>query len=223
MNNNDAFKNIGEVVIYGAGGHAISVANVVLSMGYRIKYFVDEENVRGNIMGYKVINEIKAIDLTEDSNMVLAIGDNSAREKTYEKITKIYNGIRFPSLIHSSAIISEFSEMGEGTVVMPGAVVGANVKIGKFCIVNTSASLDHDSVMLDFSSLAPAAVTGGSVKLGRRAVASIGSIIKQRITVGDDSILGAASYLHHDLPNNVIAYGIPAKIIKNRMACDPYL
>jgi acetyltransferase-like isoleucine patch superfamily enzyme len=106
---------------------------------------------------------------------------------------------------------------------MPQAVVGPNSKVGKFCLLNTHASIDHDCIMHDFSSLAPAAVTGGVVSIGRRSAVSIGAIIKHGVKIGDDSIVGAGSYLNKDLPSHQIAYGTPAIKVGERNIGEPYL
>ena len=66
---------------------------------------------------------------------------------------------------------------------MPGAHVGSNTTIGKFCIVNTNASIDHDSLMKDYSSLAPGVTTGGNIKVGIRSAISIGSTLKNNIQI----------------------------------------
>jgi acetyltransferase-like isoleucine patch superfamily enzyme len=106
---------------------------------------------------------------------------------------------------------------------VPNAIIGPNTRIGKFCIVNSQASIDHDGLMLDFSSLAPAAILGGNVRIGTRSAICIGSVIKQNIFIGDDSIVGANSYLNKDLSNNQVAYGSPAKPIRTRTNSDDYL
>ena len=106
---------------------------------------------------------------------------------------------------------------------MPGSVIGPNSQVGAFCIVNTGASLDHDSAMKDFASLAPGAVTGGRVEIGFRSAVGIGAAIKQGVVMGDDTVVGAKSYLNQDLPGGVIAYGSPAKVIRTRSPGEPYL
>ena len=153
----------------------------------------------------------------------IAIGDNATRERIHNDLVSHYGELHFPPLIHASATISMFSNIDEGTVVMPNAVIGPNSAIGRFCIINTQASIDHDSEMMDFASLAPAATTGGTVLIGSRSAVSIGATIKHGVKIGSDSVVGANSYLNRDLVNNKIAYGTPAKPIRNRSIGDPYL
>jgi len=213
------FKNI---IIFGAGGHAASVANVAISAGYEISCFVDKNKYGNTLLGIKIIADICNIENISDYNYSIAIGGNALRQKIYNELI-LKEKLTFPALIHSSATISSFSSIGNGTVVMPNAIVGPNSVVGKFCILNTQSSIDHDCIMADFSSLAPGAITGGSVKIGLRSAISIGSIVKNDIEIGDDSILGSNSYLNKNLISNKIAYGTPAKDIRERNSEDEYL
>jgi acetyltransferase-like isoleucine patch superfamily enzyme len=106
---------------------------------------------------------------------------------------------------------------------MAGAVINPGCKVGDFCIVNTRASLDHDSVMGDFSSLAPAAVTGGNVQIGAFSVIAIGAIVAHAVRVGEHAVIGAGATVLRHVPDRVVAYGTPARIIRQREPGDPYL
>lgn len=215
-NTND-MNNLPAMIIIGSGGHAISVANVAISAGYKIAFFIDKQKIGLSLLGIKIIGNIFDLDNYSEFDYSIAVGDNHLREKIYQAMLKKYERINFPSLVHNSAVISHFSKINDGTVVMPGAVVGPNSTVGKFCIINTRSSIDHDCVMFDFSSLAPGAVTGGTVEIGSRSSIAISAVIKQGINVGKDCVLGASSYLADNLPNNSVAYGTPAKVIRRNI------
>lgn len=223
MINTNNPHNLKQIAIFGAGGHAVSVANVALSAGYSIKFFIDKKKQGSNLLGYTVLGNIPEIDDCKNICFAIGVGDNSVRENVYKELIAFRPELYFPALIHHSSVISNFTKIGDGTVVMPNAVVGPNSKIGNFCLINTRSSIDHDSSMLDFSSLAPAAVTGGNVKIGFRAAISMGASVKHGVSIGDDSVLGANSYLNKDLENNQVAYGVPAKKIRTRNVGDTYL
>ena len=219
----DNTKPLRPLVIFGAGGHGVSFANVALSAGYKIKLFVDKNKIGLNLLGVSVIGDVADLDDLDCYCFGIAVGDNAVRERIYNELRAKYAHLHFPALVHSSATVSSFTTIGDGTVVMPKAVVGPNSKVGKFCLLNTHSSLDHDCVMSDFSSLAPGAVTGGTVQIGLRSAVSIGATIKHELKIGDDSVIGANSYLNKDLPNNQVAYGTPAKQVRARNIGDPYL
>ncbi len=211
------------LVIIGAGGHAVSVANVALSAGFDIHCFVDNKAQSEHLLGYKVIKSIAEIRDRQDCSYAIGVGDNAIREKILKEMMELIPHATYPQLIHKSAEISFFTEIGDGTVVMPKAVIGPNSKVGKFCLINTQGSIDHDCVMLDYASLAPAAVTGGAVSIGLRTAISIGATIKHGIKIGNDCVVGANSYLNRDLPSNLVAYGTPAKQVRTRATGDAYL
>ena len=211
------------IVILGAGGHAVSVANVALSAGYEIECFVDRNKKGSNLLGYSIIGKLDELNILEGFSFAIAVGDNAVRERIYKELLSEAGNLHFPSLVHSTAVISFFAEIGEGAVVMPKAVIGPNSKVGRFCLINTQASIDHDCVMLDFSSLAPAASTGGAVTIGMRSAVSIGATVKHGVKIGHDCVVGASSYLNKDLASNQVAYGVPAKIVRMRNTGDKYL
>lgn len=208
--------NTNEIVIIGSSGHAVSVANVALSKGYKIKFFLSKNPHEKELLGYRVIEEVDNYDSIEGFNIAVGIGNNSIREYVVNEINRKCSNIYFPTLIHETAVISYYTKIGEGAIIMPLSVVGPNSTVGKFCLINTRASIDHDCIMNDFSSLAPAATTGGKVRIGYRSAISIGAVIKDNLSVGNDSILGSNSYLHHDLGSDEVAVGSPAVVIKKR-------
>lgn len=218
-------KKQSPLIIFGAGGHAVSIANIALSNGYTINYFIDSSKKRTDLLGVKVLGSLSQIKKFNPLkfDFAIAIGDNDRREKFFLKINKLYPNLNFPILIHPSAVVSTFSIIGNGSVIMPNAIIGPNSKIGRFCIINTQSSIDHDSIMENFSSIAPGVVTGGNVQIGARSAISIGAIIKNGLKIGKDCILGANSYLHENLPNNQIAFGSPAKKIRGRERGESYL
>ena len=216
-------QTLRQLVIVGAGGHAVSVANVAQSTVYSVKYFVDKTRNGESLLGVGIIGDIAELSDLSEFDFAIAVGDNALRERIYKQLSSQHTGLRFPPLVHSSATISFFTNVGDGTVVMPNAVVGPNSNLGKFCILNTQASIDHDCSMADFSSLAPGAIVGGTVHIGSRSAVSIGAVVKHGLTIGDDCVIGANSYLNKDLPANQVAYGTPAKRIRSRKVGDSYL
>lgn len=210
------------LVIIGAGGHAVSVAGVAHAAGFQVAHFVDASRAGTDLLGVPIIADLDSLDLRR-IELSVAIGDNAVRERVSTALIERHRDARFPALIHPTAVIGWTAQLGDGTVLMAGAVVGAHTRIGRFCVLNTRSSIDHDSLMADCSSLAPGAVTGGTVHIGRRSAVSIGAIVKHGISIDEDTILGAGSYLDRNLPAGTVAWGTPARIMRSRQAGDPYL
>ena len=212
-----------KMIILGAGGHATSVANVADSAGYDVIAFVDKDKAGQKLLGRDVVAEFTGIENWCNLFLAIAIGDNFSREYVYKDLLLRGSPLKFPTLVHTSATISEYAKIDIGTVVMPGALVGPNSLVGKFCLLNTRSSIDHDTTMMDFSSLAPGAITGGGVSIGQRSNIGIGGTLINGIAIGNDTIVGAGSLLNRNLPSNVVAYGNPAKIVRQRKSDEAYL
>lgn len=212
-----------QIIIFGSGGHAVSVANVAISSGYSVNKFIDSRKGGEKLVGIDIVASIFEVIDIEGFDYAIGIGDNFVRSRIFYEIIGQFRLLNFPALIHRSACISEFCSIGYGTVVMPNAVVGPNTEVGRFCIINTQASIDHDGTMCDFSSLAPGVVTGGAVTIGVRSAISIGATIKHAIKIGADVVVGASSYVNKSLDHNLIAYGTPARVVRSRAAGAPYL
>jgi sugar O-acyltransferase (sialic acid O-acetyltransferase NeuD family) len=212
-----------KLIIIGSGGHSSSVMNVAIACGYSVIHFVDKKKKDLNYMGIPLISINKCVNSHANENYFIAIGDNVRREEVYNEVHSLIPNAKFPSLMHPLSVIGLSSRIGVGSILMPGSHIGPNSKIGNFCIINTKASIDHDCNIKNFASLAPGVVTGGNVSVGKRSAIFIGSIIKHKISIGDDTVVGAASYVNEDIKNNVVAYGSPCKIIRNRKIGNNYL
>lgn len=209
-------------VIFGAGGHAVSVAETVVASGYTIESFVDPSRGREELLGIPVVGEFSD-SLASGAIVVLAIGDNASRERQWVKLRETIPLSRFPEIVHPTASVSSFAEVGPGTVIMQGAIVCSRARIGVGCLLNSSSVLEHECVLGDFASLAPGTVTGGRVTVGKRSALALGTVVKQGVNIGRDTVIGAASYVHTDIGSQVVAYGTPARVIRPRAADEPYL
>lgn len=204
------------VAIIGAGGHAVSVASVASACGLSVVAFVDDQTNNSPVSGIPVITKQCCFEQLPTDNFVVAIGDNKQRASMYEEIRSFLPRAKFPVLIHGSAVIGVNTTIGEGTVIMPLANVGPNSNIGRFCIINTSSSLDHDCRAEDFSSLAPKAVTAGFVRVGAYSALSMGVSVMQGVSIGRHVIIGANSYVNKSIVDDVVAYGIPCRVVRLR-------
>ena len=217
------------VLIFGASGHGSVVLDCLeRSNDYRVVGFIDSFKKKGTKNnGYEVLGtEYDLRYITERYNVhagVIAIGDNWERQKMAERIVKISPDFDFINVIHSSAILGKDVILGKGIVVLPGVIVNANSRIGDHCMLNTRASLGHDGIMDSFSSLAPGVCTGGYLKLGRGSAISLGTLVIQNISIGSESVIGAGSLVLKNIPDQVLAFGSPAEVIRRRQKGEVYL
>lgn len=217
------------IVVVGSSGHAKVVIDIVECEGqYTIAGLLDDFRPAGEeAFGYRILG--KVADLVSISGSydlkggVIAIGDNWVRAKIAQTMLLALPEFSFITAIHPSAQIARGVQIGEGTVIMAGVVVNSDSQIGKFCILNTRSSLDHDCLMEDFSSLAPGATTGGNVHIGAFSAISLGANILQGRCIGSHTVVGAGALVVHDIPDHSLAYGVPARVIRQRQEGEGYL
>lgn len=212
-----------QLIVWGTGGHAVSVSETIFAAGRRIDYFVSEDSNLAEFLGCRVLQNLSDLKPGAECNLVVAIGDNSARELVAASAAHRYPHIKFPVFIHPSASVASSARVASGTLVMQGAVIGAYAEVGEFCVVNSRANLDHECLMQDFASLAPGVTTGGRVSIGRRSAISLGAAIKHGVEIGEDVVIGAGSYVNRSIPDRSVAFGSPATIRRSRSPGDPYL
>ena len=159
----------------------------------------------------------------ELSGCLVAVGDNWSRMQCVAKVKGLAPELPFATVAHPSARLARGVEVGAGTVVMAGSVLGPDVRVGEFCIVNTGACLDHDGVMEDFSSLGPGVVAGGNVRIGAGSAVSLGAHLIHGVAVGAHSVVGAGATVLKDIPDRVLAHGTPARVVRSRREGERYL
>jgi sugar O-acyltransferase (sialic acid O-acetyltransferase NeuD family) len=195
-----------KLYLYGASGHGKVVAEIVEALDFEIVGFVDDDSKLTSVWNYPVHNAIP-----EDAqSMVLSLGNNLIRKKLAEK----HLSFNHPVLIHPKSNLSSRTQIEEGTVVMAGVTVNADVYIGKHCILNTNSSIDHDGEISDYVHISPNAALAGNVKVEEGAHIGMGASIIQGIHIGKWSIVGAGAVVIEDVPDFAVVVGNPAKVLK---------
>ena len=194
--------------IYGAGGHARSVRDVLTSCKNPIEGIYDDNPAINVFMGLPVLHSLAGI-----SEVIICVGNNNTRKFLAERLA--LRGVTFGQAIHANAIISPYAEIGEGTVVMPGAIVNSGARVGRHCIINSGAVVEHDCQVGDFTHIASHATLGGGVTVGEGGLVSAGAIVTLGLHIGSWSTIGAGSVVIRDIPDGVVAYGDPCRVIRN--------
>jgi sugar O-acyltransferase (sialic acid O-acetyltransferase NeuD family) len=195
-----------KLFLYGASGHCKVIIDIVQSNGAHIEAIVDDFPKTDFLLGIPVI---MSEELIGSGSFIIAIGNN----KTRKKIADCNTGV-FENAFHATAILSPFSTIGKGTVIMAGVVVNPNAIIGHHCILNTGAIIEHDATIADFVHISPGVALAGNVTIGEGSHVGIGATVIQGITIGKWVTIGAGTVIIKDIPDYAVVVGNPGKIIK---------
>lgn len=206
-----------DIIIYGSGGMAREIVELIgdinrIEPRWNIKGYIDDcrGNEGGVVHGYEILG---ASDILKDTAgtvyVIIAVGDPSAREHMFGKI-KDYN-IRFPTLIHPSAKVSDSAHIGEGSIIGIDCIVSTDVTIGRHVFLNMRTVVGHDAVIEDFCSCLVNCIIAGEVHIGEASLLGSGSIIMEKRVIGRKAKTSMGSIVCFDVEDNNVVMSRPSK------------
>jgi len=206
------------IIFVGGGGHCKSVLEAAESVGYSILGVLDmPEEVGKEILSTKVIGTDDDIPAYVDkAEFVITVGfikNPAIRIKLYNKIKEA--GGKLATVVASTAYVSKYAEIGEGTVVLHQAFVNAGAKVGKNVILNTATNIEHDAVIGDHCHISTGTMVNGDVQIADEVFVGSQSVINQgvKIKVGG-AIFASGSVIIKDITEKGVYVGSPVKLIK---------
>lgn len=202
------------LAILGASGHGKVVADCAEMCGWETVEFFDDawpnklSNGRWPVLGN---TDALLARLKEFGGVLVAVGNNAVRADKLNELSSA--GAKLPVLLHPSAIVSRYSTLGAGSVVLAGAVINVDCSIGIGAIINTSATVDHDCVLGDAVHVSPGAHLAGGVTVGDRSWLGIGSAVRQMVRIGSGVTVGAGAAVVTNIPDECTFAGVPAQML----------
>lgn len=123
-------------------------------------------------------------------------------------------GFSFATLIHPRSTVSKKSSLAEGTSLNVGCIVAGFTSIGRYVQINRGVTIGHHTTIEDFVTIQPGVDVAGNCHIGTQTYIGIGATIVDGVKVGAHSVVGAGAVVTKDLPGNVLAVGVPAKVVK---------
>ena len=175
-----------DVLLYGNGGHAGSILDIIGHDGVRIITGDEWENYN-------------------HGDIILAVGSIKKPSKRSELFNKFKaQGFSFPNVIHSKAHIEGSATLGEGVQVFANAVISSSAKIGDNCIINTGAIVSHDCKLGNNVHLAPGAILAGGVEIGNDTLVGMGVTVYAGVKIGSSCTIMNGKNITEDVPNNTV-------------------
>ena len=207
------------IVIIGAGGHGLVVADILLaaraaegSPAFDVVGVLDDNPALTGtrILDIPVLGTTTLLSGIPHDAVVAAIGDNARRERVASELLR--RGEHLFTARHPHASVAAGVEIGPGCMISAGAVIAPGVVLGTGVILNTRCSVDHRSTIEPFAHVSSGATVGGDTTIGARTLIGMGATVMSQLRIGADTIVGAGAVVVRDIPDGVVAVGVPAKV-----------
>jgi len=184
-----------ELLLLGAGGHAVSCIDVIEQAGtYVIAGLVAPASEVGKtVLGYPIVGTDSDLPtlIERYRNMLIAVGQiglPTQRIRLYDAVRRI--GFQMPRIVSPKAYVSRHASVGEGTIVMHGAVVNAGATVGNNCIINSHALVEHGAVIEDHCHVSTGVRVNGEARIGKGTFLGSGAVVRERVEVGESCVIG---------------------------------
>jgi sugar O-acyltransferase (sialic acid O-acetyltransferase NeuD family) len=210
------------IVIVGAGGQGRIVADILLAArkagsAAEPVAFVDDILAPGSThFGIPVAGPLSSLTDVPRDAVIVAVGDNASRRRITERL--VAAGESLAIACHPSVLVGQEVAIGAGSMLSAGAILTPRARIGIGTLINTKASVDHDSIVGDFAHVSAGATVGANCRIGDEAMISISASVMSECSVGARTIIGAGAVVVRDIPDDVVAYGVPARVMRDRRA-----
>lgn len=208
-----------KLIVWGASGHARVVADIVRTTGrYEIVGFLDDlysQRREATFASAPILGGREQLSRLRSDGVehaIIAVG-NCEQRLRLAQIAEA-DGFSLAVAIHPGAIVAADVSIGPGTVVAAGAVINPGTRIAKNAIVNTLAGVDHECQIDEGAHIGPGVHLGGNVHIGRATQVAIGATVINQIRIGAGSLIGAGAVVVRDIPDAVVAHGVPARIVR---------
>lgn len=123
----------------------------------------------------------------------------------------------FINIINEHVSMSSTSKIGKGCLINSMVSVAAHTVINNFVTINRNSSIGHHSIINDFVTINPGVNVAGHCNIGEGTTLGMGVNVLDGVTIGNNTIIGSGSLVTKDIPDNVVAYGSPCKIIRDNV------
>jgi acetyltransferase EpsM len=214
-----------KLVILGGSGIGMIASSIAdITKKFEVIGFLNDVIEVGNYIGK--FTKIPVLGKSEDVKkyinknyyFFIAYVGYKMEKETYIKLESLnIPQDRLATLIHPTAIAPKgYCKIGNGVLMAPFATLSTDVTLSDNCLVMAQAIVGHDTYMDKYSHVASNGVVGANVYLGKSVHVGSNSTIREKVNIGNYSLIGAGAVVLHDVPENSIVVGNPAKILREK-------
>lgn len=200
-----------KVIIVGASGFGKIAGDAVLCAGDEILGYLDDAPQSKFFFHRPILGNSNDYINYPEAFFLVAVGNARIREKIVSKM----DGVKWYTAIHPKTVISPYDvKIGEGTIVLPNAVIDPGVTIGKHCLINCSAVVAHDCKISDYVHISVGTKIAGTVNIGSRTWVGIGATVSNNLSICEDCMIGAGAVVVKSITESGTYVGVPAKQLR---------
>lgn len=201
---------MGDVVIYGGGGHCKNVIDVLRVLGgWNVIGVVDDGLPVGTqvlgvpvIGGGEVLAELHQRGLTQAINAVGGINNVDVRVRVFDLL--MAHEFVFPTTVHPTAWVEASAALGEGITILPLAYIGSEAQIGFGAVINAGAIISHDCRLGRVVNVSPNASLAGGVSVGDYVQFGMNVTVNLNLTIGTRARVGNGATVKADVPSGTV-------------------
>lgn len=206
-----------DLIIVGAGGMGRKLFPFLRELNdgrWQMQGFIDDDlhaldGIRCDLSIIGTISEWKP-----QENQVFAMGISSPHTKKIVAEKLLSRGAKFETIVSKQAILGDYVEIGEGSVILTPYNIECGARIGCFVtILGSTIALDGEigdySTSTGFANLTNAKI-GQEVYIGSHAV------ILENLKVGDRAFISVGSVVMQDVEADTQVFGYPARVVRRK-------
>lgn len=127
---------------------------------------------------------------------------NRSREAMFQRLKDM--GYAVETYVHPQAMVHTALPLGEGSIVLPGAVLEPQARVGANATIWCNVTVAHHAAVGDNCWIAAGTVLAGQASVGRNSFVGVNATVVNQVKVGELNIVGAAALISRDTKPNTV-------------------
>ena len=205
------------LLILGAGGHGRAVADLARACGFTVAGFTERSSSAGGPGSPVLGTDAELAALIRPQRIdggVVGVGNTALVRRAQLYDVLVAAGVAQPPLVHPRAAASASAEVGPGSVVFAGSVLGSGARIGVNAVLYSGVVVEHECLIGDHAYLSPGVILSGQVTVETGVFLGAGAVVLPGLRIGEGAVVAAGAVVTADVPAGQTVMGVPARVAR---------